>query len=136
MSDRLISSDPGFYQDLNSLNNIKGNPDKRAGLETVAGQFEVQFLQMVLKNMRAASDALADEDSPVSSQQQRFYRDMYDSQLSMALAKHGGIGIKDSMIRQLEPTLKNSGDPVAVNETTPDSLRQSWLPLPPARNTE
>jgi len=135
MTDRIISTDPGFYQDLNSLNNVKGNPDTRAGLETAAGQFEVQFLQMVLKNMRAASDALADEDSLVSSQQQRFYRDMYDSQLSMALARRGGIGIKDAMIRQLEPTLKNSGNPVAVHETTPDSLRQSWLPLP-KRNAE
>lgn len=135
MSDRIISTDPGFYQDLNSLNSVKGNPDRRAALETAAGQFEVQFLQMVLKNMRAASDALADEDSLVGSQQQRFYRDLYDSQLSMALARHGGIGIKDDMIRQLQPALKNSGDPVAVTETTPDSLRQSWLPLP-KRNTE
>jgi|GEM_PF-1571010 len=136
MSDRIVSTDPGFYQDLHGINNIKGNPDKRAGLEAAAGQFEVQFLQMVLKNMRAASDALADEDSLVSSQQQRFYRDMYDGQLSMALAKHGGVGIKEAMVRQLEGSLKNSGDPVAVTETTPDSLRQSWLPLPPTRNTE
>ncbi len=57
-----ISSDPGFYQDLNELQQIKSNPDQRAALDAAAGQFEVSFLQTVLKHMRSATDALQDED--------------------------------------------------------------------------
>ncbi|MGL5813077.1 rod-binding protein [Aeromonas sp.] len=110
-----ITSEPGFYQDLNELQQIKGNPDQRAALEAAAGQFEVSFLQTVLKHMRSASDAMQDEDDKLIKGQE-LYRDMYDSQLAMSLVKRGGLGLKEQMVNQLAPTLKNA-EPVVASES-------------------
>jgi len=103
-----ISSDPGFYQDLNELQQIKSNPDQRAALDAAAGQFEVSFLQTVLKHMRSATDALQDEDDKIIKGQS-LYRDMYDSQLAMSMVKRGGIGLREQMVNQLAPSLKKGG---------------------------
>ncbi|ENY71406.1 rod-binding protein [Aeromonas diversa] len=109
---RITGSEPGFYQDLGELQKIKSNPDQRAALEAAAGQFEVTFLQTVLKHMRAASDALQDEDEKLIKGNE-LYRDMYDSQLAMGLVKGGGIGLTRQMVAQLEPPLKNPATAVA-----------------------
>ena len=119
-----ITSEPGFYQDLNELQQIKSNPDQRAALEAAAGQFEVSFLQTVLKHMRSASDAMQDDDDKLIKGE-ALYRDMYDSQLAMSMVKKGGVGLKEQMVTQLEPTLKNESPTVAVAQEMPDSFRQS-----------
>ncbi|AYK16835.1 rod-binding protein [Aeromonas veronii] len=112
-----ISSDPGFYQDLNELQQIKSNPDQRAALDAAAGQFEVSFLQTVLKHMRSATDALQDEDEKIIKGQS-LYRDMYDSQLAMSMVKRGGIGLREQMVNQLAPSLKNPDGVVASEQQT------------------
>lgn len=122
----------GLNMDPTTLNSIKENPNKAEGLAKAADQFETLFLQMVLKSMRSASDALASEDSLVNSERQRMYRDMHDGQLTMAMANKGSIGISDAMVRQLSPMveelqlqqtgnnfnveLKSNHNPVASNE--------------------
>ena len=112
-----ISSDPGFYQDLNELQQIKSNPDQRAALDAAAGQFEVSFLQTVLKHMRSATDALQDEDDKIIKGQS-LYRDMYDSQLAMSMVKRGGIGLREQMVNQLAPSFKNPAVAVASEQQT------------------
>ncbi|MCF5898028.1 rod-binding protein [Aeromonas veronii] len=112
-----VSSDPGFYQDLNELQQIKSNPDQRAALDAAAGQFEVSFLQTVLKHMRSATDALQDEDDKIIKGQS-LYRDMYDSQLAMSMVKRGGIGLREQMVNQLAPSLKNPDGVVASEQQT------------------
>ncbi len=112
-----ISSDSGFYQDLNELQQIKSNPDQRAALDAAAGQFEVSFLQTVLKHMRSATDALQDEDDKIIKGQS-LYRDMYDSQLAMSMVKRGGIGLREQMVNQLAPSLKNPDGVVASEQQT------------------
>lgn len=112
-----ITTEPGFYQDLNELQQIKSNPDQRAALDAAAGQFEVSFLQTVLKYMRSASDAMQDEDDKLIKGQE-LYRDMYDSQLAMSMVKRGGIGLKEQMVSQLAPTLKNAESVVASEQQT------------------
>ncbi|MDC0602981.1 flagellar assembly peptidoglycan hydrolase FlgJ [Aliiglaciecola sp.] len=72
-------------------------------LEEAAKQFEAIFMQMMLKSMRKAQDALADEDSPFNSQQVQFYRDMHDQQLATDLSTRGGVGIADIIVQQLSP---------------------------------
>ena len=123
--DSVSGIDPSFYDDFNGLQAIKSNPDQRAALEMAAGQFEVEFLQTVLKHMRAASDALQDEESLFSSQQQGFYRDLYDSQLAMSMVHKGGLGLKEQIVAQMAPTLKNSDNSVAVPQHGSESFRQS-----------
>lgn len=112
-----ITSEPGFYQDLNELQQIKSNPDQRAALEAAAGQFEVSFLQTVLKHMRSASDALQDEEDKLIKGES-LYRDMYDSQLAMSMVKRGGLRLKEHMVSQLGGALKNVEPVVASDSQT------------------
>jgi flagellar protein FlgJ len=66
-------------------------------LKQVASQFEALFMQMMLKSMREAS--LGDE--LFDGEQTEFYRDLYDQQLSVTLAKAHGLGLSDMLVRQL-----------------------------------
>jgi len=66
-------------------------------LKQVASQFEALFMHMMLKSMREASFG----DDLFGSEQSNFYRDMYDQQLSMTLAKKQGMGLADVLVRQL-----------------------------------
>ncbi|RSD32952.1 rod-binding protein [Vibrio pectenicida] len=94
-----------LYHDNSALDQIKHNPHSAQALEKVAGQFEAMFLQMVLRQMRSSSDVLADEDSPFSSQKQGVFRDMYDGQLSIEIAKKQHAGIADMLVKQLGPSI-------------------------------
>ncbi len=97
-----------LYQDNKGLENIKHAADQHQALKTVSGQFEAMFLQLVLRRMRAGSDALADKDSPFASQQQGVFRDMYDGQLAMELAKKQSSGIADLLVKQLSPQVQDA----------------------------
>lgn len=93
---------PIFYHDNNSLSHVKQSSPK--ALETVAGQFEAMFLQMVLRQMRSGADALASEDSPFSSKQQGVFRDFYDGQISIEMSRNQSAGIAEMLIKQLSPS--------------------------------
>ncbi|WP_038890653.1 rod-binding protein [Vibrio campbellii] len=95
-----------LYHDNSALASIKKSRDQEGALEVVAGQFEAMFLQMVLRQMRSSSDVLADKDSPFASQQQGVFRDMYDGQLAMELAKKQNSGIANMLIQQLSPSMR------------------------------
>ncbi len=95
-----------LYHDNSALESIKKSRDQEGALEVVAGQFEAMFLQMVLRQMRSSSDVLADKDSPFASQQQGVFRDMYDGQLAMELAKKQNSGIANMLIQQLSPSMR------------------------------
>ena len=98
--------DTMLYHDNSALASIKKSRDQEGALEVVAGQFEAMFLQMVLRQMRSSSDVLADKDSPFASQQQGVFRDMYDGQLAMELAKKQNSGIANMLIQQLSPSMR------------------------------
>ncbi|ELP2673851.1 rod-binding protein [Vibrio parahaemolyticus] len=95
-----------LYHDNSALANIKHSRDQEGALEMVAGQFEAMFLQLVLRQMRSSSDVLADKDNPFSSKQQGVFRDMYDGQLAMELAKKQSSGIANMLIQQLSPSMR------------------------------
>jgi len=72
----------------------------------VAQQFESLFLGLVLEEMRAAGTiggGLFDGDGV------RFYQDLYDRQLALALSRGRGIGLADAIYREL------GGDPEAAD---------------------
>lgn len=95
--------------DFNQFTELRAAADRRdpAVLKEVAGQFEALFLQMMLKNMRAASfgDPLMGD-----SKQHELYRDMMDQQLSLEMASGKGIGLAEQIVRQLGGT-PESGPP-------------------------
>ncbi|MEP1580990.1 MAG: rod-binding protein, partial [Marinobacter sp.] len=90
------------YTDFGGLNALKAQArtDKEAALEEVAKQFEGLFLSEMVKAMRKAGDVFA-EGNYLNSQQSEFYREMFDSQLSLTLSQKQGTGISDALVRQL-----------------------------------
>lgn len=98
MSSALDKAD--LYHDLSGLNALRAHKDGPEALQAACRQFESFFTRQLLKTMREANEAL-DDDSLLDSQGSDFFREMYDDQLSVQLAKSGGMGLADLMYRQL-----------------------------------
>lgn len=102
------------YYDLQSLDKLRvqaRGDDKDKALEQAAQQFEAIFMRMMLKSMRDAQDALADEDSPFNSSSMKFYRDMNDQQLATQMSQNGNMGLAEVVLRQFggDEKYKNAG---------------------------
>jgi flagellar protein FlgJ len=94
-------------------------PDK--AVRDAAKQFEVLFVNMLLKSMREA----APQDGPLDSEQTRMYTGMLDQQLAQSMATRG-IGLADIMARQLT---RGSGTPAGESSVPgTDGLRSSNAP--------
>ncbi|CNK52284.1 rod-binding protein [Yersinia alsatica] len=70
-------------------------------LEQAAVQFEALFMRTLLAQMRKAAEALAADDDPFNSKQQRMMRDFYDDKLASTLASQRSNGIAHLLIQQL-----------------------------------
>ena len=105
------------YNDLASLNQItqKGREDEKGALKEVSRQYESMFVRMMLKSMRDAN-AVFEEGNPLNSNESKFYRDMFDDQLALSLSKGKGMGLADSIFRQLSAQL-------AENESSSDDAK-------------
>ncbi|WP_413112637.1 rod-binding protein [Thaumasiovibrio sp. DFM-14] len=90
--------------DSRELENLKIADDQQHALEKVAEQFESMFLQMVLKQMRKASEAMGDDESMLRSRESKTYQEFFDGQISMEMAKRN-TGLADVIVRQLGPQL-------------------------------
>ncbi|MBY5920024.1 rod-binding protein [Ferrimonas balearica] len=107
-----------------SAHQLKQQHGESGAVREVARQFETQFLQTVLKQMRSATDALKDDEGPLSEKRGVFH-DFYDAELAQNMSRHQGIGLAEVMVRQLSPreesTLKPQAEAVAHNgqETQP-----------------
>jgi flagellar protein FlgJ len=75
-------------------------------------QFEVMFVNMLMKSMRDA----APQDGPFDSDQTRMYTSMLDQQLAQSMASKG-IGLADIMARQLTKTTTPAADAVTSGAT-------------------
>ncbi len=89
---------------------IDKNQSESESLQQVAEQFETLFLQMVLKNMRSASDALTGDEGMFSSDQQVMFRDMYDSQMAQSMASNSKTGLAEQIVQQFSGTTEYSED--------------------------
>ncbi len=107
MTDAVYNDfNPQLYQDIHGIEQIKANPNQQQGLSSAADQFEVQFLQMVLKNIREATDSLKASDDIFSSSQQSFYQEMYDDQLAVSMVKNDHFGLSNAIVQQMGNKLK------------------------------
>ena len=99
------------YTDFSGLNEMRAQArvDPQASLKQVAKQFEGIFIQMMLKSMRDASMG----DANFDSDQSKLYRDMFDKQVALDMANSKGIGIADSLVRQLGTKTAKSAPPEA-----------------------
>lgn len=108
------------YTDFEGLNSLKtqARTDKDAALREVARQFEGLFLSEMVKSMRKAGDVFA-EGNYLNSSQSEFYRDMFDSQLSLTLSQKQGTGLSEALVRQLSrqiPGMTEEGKPMAAHK--------------------
>ncbi len=105
------TSDSGAFTDLNRLAQLKGQDrDSPENIKKVAQEFEALFVNQMLKSMRLANQAIADKDSPFSSQTVAQYQEMYDQQLSVHLSRNnGGLGLASVLERQLSKTASGLG---------------------------
>ncbi|MBY6185910.1 rod-binding protein [Marinobacter hydrocarbonoclasticus] len=107
-----------------SAHQLKQQHGEAGAIREVARQFETQFLQTVLKQMRSATDALKDESGPLSEKRGVFH-DFYDAELAQSMSQNQGMGLAEVMVRQLSPrgaeALKPEAASVAHNgqETQP-----------------
>ncbi len=94
------------YTDLAGLDKLRHSAKNNdtGALRELAGQFESIFISIALKSMRAANEAFA-KDSYFDSEESRFYRDMFDNQMSLTLSQGKGIGLADSLVKQLSAYL-------------------------------
>ena len=99
-----LAFDPQFSQQIGK------NQSESESLQQVAEQFETLFLQMVLKNMRSASDALTGDEGMFSSDQQVMFRDMYDSQMAQSMASNSKTGLAEQIVQQFSGTTEYSED--------------------------
>ena len=119
------------YTDFSGLNEMraKARVDPQASLKQVAKQFEGIFIQMMLKSMRDAS--MGDEN--FDSDQSKLYRDMFDKQIALDMANSKGIGIADSMVRQLSRNnpdqIKPESVNIELNNPKDNAIHGKMLPL-------
>ncbi len=97
----MQSSSPDLYMSMRQFSDLKLQARKHSpdATKAAAQQFEGLFVQMMLKQMRAAATV----DQSQHSSTMDFYHDMYDKQLSLVLARQGGIGIADLLEQHLDP---------------------------------
>lgn len=93
------------YHDVKGVDNLRraAQSGDKGALEEAANQFEAIFVQMLLKTMRKAQEALADKDSPFNSEQVKFYRGMHDQQMAVDLSSKGSFGLAKLIVQQLGP---------------------------------
>jgi len=113
----------GVYTDFQGLTELKAgarNQSQEAIRET-ARQFEGLFLQMMLKDMRAASlgEGLMDND------QSKLYMEMFDKQVAMDMAKGKGIGMADMLFEQLGGNKIQATDQLKSIGDTPQTLQRA-----------
>ncbi len=121
----MINASQQNYLDFDALSQLKteAKKDAKSALKEVASEFETIFVKMMMKSMRSASfgDELFDSESA------KFYRDMYDDQLSQNLSKNGGIGLADVLVKQLEryvpdQTAEHSEDKISKSKKAEESI--------------
>jgi peptidoglycan hydrolase FlgJ len=140
----MPSTSTDLYMNMSQFSDMKlaAREHDAGASKSVAQQFEGLFIQMMLKNMRAAAKF---DDSQHSSYMD-FYTDMYDKQLSQVMSQNGGIGLGAVLQRQLDPsseerqqTAVTEGKDLPVYRMNPQQMFKSpivqeaeYLPVNPA----
>lgn len=106
--------------DSRQLADLKSTDDSQQAIQTVAEQFESLFLQMVLKQMRKASEALStdDDNALFGSREHKTYQEFFDGQVAIEMSK-SQLGLAEVIVRQLggESAFKEANDEVALTSS-------------------
>ncbi|SON49335.1 flagellar assembly peptidoglycan hydrolase FlgJ [Vibrio tapetis] len=128
-------NDIGFIHDISSLDKLRQSAvgddeqSKEAALKSAAKQFESIFTSMLFKSMRDANATF--ESDLMKSQNQDFYRNMLDDQMSSELSDSGSLGLADMIVAQLSAGTGENQSEIAMRNAAMDTS----LRLPVDRET-
>ncbi|MDC6170938.1 rod-binding protein [Paucibacter sp. XJ19-41] len=92
-----------------------------------AEKFEAFFIKQMMSQMRSATRALADDDSPLKNKVNEDMMDMADGLVADAMAGQRAFGIADLMLKQILPPAGLS--PAATGSPyQPDKSKQGSKP--------
>lgn len=122
-------SSDSYLRAHNSVHDLQGLRGLRRGaeqddpeaLQEVARQFEALFIQMILKNSRQADELIGGEEALFNSSELRHFQGMLDEQYALSLSQAGGIGLAETLVRQLSRAVAPVTDPAAE---VPDEVRE------------
>jgi peptidoglycan hydrolase FlgJ len=103
---------------------VRSSPQE--GMKQASKQFEVMFLQMMLKSMREATPS----DGMFSSSQEKTYTAMLDQQLSQNLSGRG-LGLAEAMLTQLSRAMGVQAAPQEPGSALPAGAPFSVQPVAP-----
>ncbi|WP_414931383.1 flagellar assembly peptidoglycan hydrolase FlgJ [Vibrio europaeus] len=113
-------NDIGFIHDIAGLDKLRKQAvegdegSEKAALTAAAKQFEAIFTSMLFKSMRDANSTF--ESGLMDSQNQQFYRQMMDEQMSSELSASGSLGLADMIVAQLSTGSVENQSAKARNE--------------------
>lgn len=95
-----------FYNDFQGLARLRAEAAQSSpdAAREAARQFEALFVQMMLKSMRDAGSAYAE-------QRDRTYDDMFDQQMALEMTRGRGLGLADMLVQQLRLSVPEDADP-------------------------
>ncbi|TVP83947.1 MAG: flagellar assembly peptidoglycan hydrolase FlgJ [Thioalkalivibrio sp.] len=97
----------GTYTDFQGLADLRrmAREESPEAADAAARQFEALFIQMMLKSMRDAMPV----DSGLDGDGVQFYREMFDQQIALEMSQGEGIGLRESLLRDLAPGARETG---------------------------
>ena len=101
------------------LQGLKETPLQDDSELRAAQQFEALFIQLWLKQMRAANAAVAG-DSYLNSPAVEMHQQMLDQQWGVQLGAAGGLGLAEVIVRQMAPAQRAAPD-AQVSTQPPDA---------------
>ena len=95
----ITSSTSSTYLDFSALAQLKGDAarDPSKAIRKTAEQFEAYFIQQMMKTMRESIE----KSDLVDGGNMDMYQDLMDKEVSLSMAKRGGMGMADMLERQM-----------------------------------
>jgi Rod binding domain-containing protein len=120
------------YLDFNALAQLKGDAarDPSKAVRKTAEQFEAYFIQQMMKTMRESIE----KSDLVEGGNIDMYQDLMDKEVSLSMAKRGGMGLADMLERQMnQAQIQSTQDALRSRQPADTSVTPTGLPLNPVR---
>ena len=110
----LSASTSSSYLDFNGLTRLKGEAarDPSKAIRQTAEQFEAYFIQQMMKTMRESIE----KSDLVEGGNMDMYQDLMDKEISLSVAKRGGMGLANMMERQM-----------TLAQGLPEGSKMDWI---------
>jgi Rod binding domain-containing protein len=127
----LSASTSSSYLDFNGLTRLKGEAarDPSKAIRQTAEQFEAYFIQQMMKTMRESIE----KSDLVEGGNMDMYQDLMDKEISLNVAKRGGMGLANMLERQMNMAQAMSTQDALKLQNPVVHTAPPALPLVPAR---